>query len=315
MKTILVTGGSGFLGAALCRALAARGDAAVAFDRAISPALERVRAAHPDRVSFVPGDVSDMAGLCRVLKDRRPDAAIHAAAVVGVVASMASAANVMRVNVEGTINLWEAMALFGVRRCVHISSEETYGHFTADRIDETHRQEPLYAYGVSKVAVEHLGRTYAITHGIETVNIRTSWVYGPDFPRMRIPRDILEAAVAGRPLHLPHGADSRIDHTYIDDFVDGTLAALDHPEHPFDAYHVASAAAPTVGEMVAIVRDLFPGADISVGPGAYRHAGTIEIPRKGALDCARAREVFGYRPRFDLAAGLAAYADSLRAGG
>ncbi|NIR32577.1 MAG: NAD(P)-dependent oxidoreductase, partial [Gammaproteobacteria bacterium] len=159
----------------------------------------------------------------------------------------------------------------------------------------------------------HLGRTYRITHGIENVNLRTSWVYGPDFPRLRIPRDIVEAAVEERELHVPSGADSKIDHTYVDDFVDGTLRALDHPEHPYHAYHIASGTCPTVADMVDIVKKLVPGARISVGPGVYKHAGRVDIPRKGALDCTRAAQVFGYEPRFDLEAGLAAYVDQLRA--
>ncbi len=171
---------------------------------------------------------------------------------------------------------------------------------------------PLYAYGITKVAVEQLGRTYKLTAGLDCINLRTSWVYGPDFPRMRIPRDLLEAAIDGRPLHLKQGGDSAIDQTYIDDFVQGTLLALDHNNHPFDAYHIASGTAPTLFEMADYIRELVPGADISIGPGTYQHAGVVDIPNKGALDCSRAGEVFGYRPRFDLRAGLAAYAEAYR---
>lgn len=308
---ILVTGGAGFLGVALARALAARGDTAIALDLAMSPALSRAVSEHAD-IRVHTGDITDMSNIARVFKAESPDAVIHAAAMVGVIASLGSSANVFRVNMEGTINLWETMALFGVRRCIHISSEETYGHFTADRVGEDHPQNPLYAYGVSKVAIEHLGRTYAITHGIENINVRTSWVYGPGFPRMRVPRDVLEAACNGVPFHLPSGGDSKIDHTYLDDFVDGVLRALDHVEHPHDAYHVASDSCPTVADMFDMIRVLVPDADISVGPGVYKHAGKVDIPRKGALDCRRAREVFGYSPRYDLAAGLAANLEHLR---
>lgn len=311
---ILVTGGGGFLGVALCRALAARGDTAIATDGVVSPPLQRAAAESP-RVVVRPGDVTDMASLCRIFKEESPEAVIHAAAVVGVIASLTSSANVFRVNVEGTINLWETMSLFGVRRCLHISSEETYGDFQADRIDENHPQNPLYAYGVTKVAIEHLGRTYRITHDVENINIRTSWVYGPHFPRMRIPRDVLEAAARGESLHVPSGADSKIDHTYLDDFVAGTLAALDHAQHPYDAYHIASETCPSTAEMIEIIKRLVPGARVSVGPGVYRHAGRVDIPRKGALDCSRAREVFGYRPRYDLEAGLTAWLGHIRTEG
>lgn len=308
---ILVTGGGGFLGLALSRALAARGDEVILFDSTLSaPAhdLARGRTA----VTLRTGDIADMSNVCRVFRDDRPDAVIHCAAVVGVIASLGSPAGVFRVNLQGTINLLEAMDLYGVRRVIHISSEETYGAFQSPRATEDHPMNPLYAYGISKVAVEHLAHTYELTRGTECINVRTSWVYGPGFPRMRVPRDLLEAALQGRSLHLPAGADSAIDHTYVDDFVDGTLRALDHADHPYRAYHIASDSAPTVAEMVGIIRDLVPGADISAGPGVYCHAGTVPIPAKGALDCSRAREVFGYRPRFDLRAGLAAWIDHYR---
>lgn len=308
---VLVTGGGGFLGLALARALAARGDTVVAIDTAIGSGLAALAQAHPTVRAFA-ADVADMASLCRVMKTEPVDAVLHCAAVVGVVASLGSPNTVFRVNIEGCVNLFEAMSLFGVRRVIHISSEETYGHFRADVITEDHPAAPIYAYGISKVAVEHLGRTYRLTHGIECINLRTSWVYGPGFPRMRVPRDMVEAAIAGRALRIPCGADSAIDHTYVDDFVAGTLLALDHRDHRHDAYHIASGVAPTVAELAAIVNELVPGADITVGPGAYRHAGKVEVPRKGALDCSRARDAFGYQPAFGPRQGLAAYIASYR---
>jgi UDP-glucose 4-epimerase len=198
------------------------------------------------------------------------------------------------------------MSLFGVKRVLHISSEETYGPFDSDFITEDHPQRPLHTYGITKLAVEHLGRTYGLTHGIECINLRTCWVYGPDFPRLRIPRTLIDAALGGRALYLPCGAAAAIDHTYIDDLVDGVIKALDHEEHPYDAYHIASGEAPTVAEMVSIVRDLVPGADLSVGQGPLLVNETFEVPRKGALDCSRAARVFGYVPCFNLRAGLAA---------
>ena len=309
---VLVTGASGFVGLAVVEALIARGDDVVAFDSALSPALRGLAAKHGARVALYQCDLADMAGMCRIFKADRPDAVVHCAAVVGVVASLASPINVLRVNIEGTVNLFEAMALYGVKRVIHISSEETYGAFKAPKIDESHPLEPLYAYGITKVAIEHLGRTYALIRGTECINLRTSWVYGPDFPRMRVPRDIVEAAVEGRALHVPFGRDSAIDHTYIDDLVQGVLLALDHKTHRYDVYNIASGEAPTVGDLARIACEIAPGAKITVGEGVYRHAGTIEIPPKGALDCARAAAEFGYAPKFGPVAGMRAYIDWYR---
>jgi UDP-glucose 4-epimerase len=204
------------------------------------------------------------------------------------------------------------MRLGGVRRCIHISSEEAYGTFRNDNIDETHPLDPVLPYGICKAAVEQLGRGYRDLHGLEVINLRPSWVYGPGLPRDRIPKNLVEAALAGRKLHIAGGAQAAIDHTYVDDVVDAILKALDHRQHRYDAYNVGSGVAATVSELVAIVRELVPGADLSVGSGPYRHGVRIEMVRKGSLDVSRAAAEFGWRPRYDIRAGLAAYVKATR---
>ena len=307
---ILITGGGGFLGAAAARALLARGDTVIVFDTQ----LTAFSGSGPtERLIRVPGDITDMANVAQAVTVHKPDAVLHCAAVVGVLSSLASPINVVRVNIEGSTNVFEAMRLGGVRRCVHISSEETYGAFRADKIDETHPLDPVLPYGICKVAVEQLGRSYRDLHGLEVINLRTSWVYGPGLPRERIPKNLVEAALAGRKLHIASGADVAIDHTYVDDMASAMLAALDHKQHRYDVYNVASGTAPTVSEIVGIVRELVPGAQLSVGPGPYRHGDQVEMVRKGALDVSRAGFELGWRPRYDIRRGLAAYIEALRA--
>jgi UDP-glucose 4-epimerase len=306
---VLVTGGGGFLGGAAARALVARGDTAIAFDTqwaglAGAPASERL--------IRVPGDITDLANLAQAMLTYRPDAVLHCAAIVGVLSSLGSPINVVRVNVEGSLNVFEAMRLAQVQRCVHISSEEAYGAFRADRIDETHPLDPVLPYGICKAAVEQLGRSYRDLHGLEVINLRTSWVYGPGLPRERVPKTLIDAALQGRALHVASGADALIDHTYVDDVVSAVLAALAHPRPRHGAYNVASGEAVTIGRMVEIVRALVPGAQLSVGRGAYRHGDRVEAVRKGALDVTRAAEDLGWRPRYDIYAGLAAYLQAER---
>jgi len=305
---ILVTGADGFLGAALTRALLARGDTVVAFDTRLS----QRHPAQPAQLTQVLGDITDMAALACVMLEQRPDAVLHAAAIVGVLSSLGSPVHIVRVNVEGSLNVFEAMRLAGVRRCVHISSEEAYGEFHADPIPETHPLDPVLPYGICKATVEQLGRTYRDLHGLEVINLRTSWVYGPGLPRDRVPKTLLEAAIAGRALHVPSGADVAIDHTTIEDFVTGALAALDHHMHRFDAYNIASGQATTLTQMIEIVRALVPGAQLSAGPGPYRHGDRVEAVKKGALDVSRAKAELGWAPRYDMRAGLSAYLSSLR---
>jgi len=306
---IFVTGGGGFLGAAAIRALLARGDTAIAFDTQLAGLAD---AGPAERLVRVLGDITDMANVAQGLAIHKPDAVLHCAAIVGVLSSLGSPINVVRVNVEGSLNVFEAMRLNGIRRCIQMSSEEAYGRFRADKIDETHPLDPVLPYGICKAAVEQLGRTYHDLYGLEVINLRTSWVYGPGLPRDRIPKNLVDAALAERELHIPTGADSAIDHTHVDDVVSAILVALDHAQHAYDVYNVASGTAATVAQMVSIIRDLIPGAQLSVGPGTYRHGDRVEAVRKGALDVSRAAAELGWKPRYDIRTGLAAYVKAAR---
>jgi UDP-glucose 4-epimerase len=307
---VLVTGGGGFLGAALVRALIVRGDTAIAFDTQLASLASL---GNHQQLFRVPGDITDMANIAQAMRMHMPDSVIHCAAIVGVLSSLASPINLVRVNIEGSLNVFEAMRLCEIKRCIHISSEEVYGAFRSDRVDETHPLDPVLPYGICKAAVERLGRTYRDVYGLEVINLRTSWVYGAGLPRDRVPKNIVEAALAGRTLQISSGGDVAIDHTYIDDFVSGTLMALDHPKHQFDVYNIASGLAPTINEIAKIVCELVPQAQVTVAPGPLRYSDRLEMVRKGALDISRAANELGWRPSFDIRRGLAACVVALRA--
>jgi len=311
MTRIIVTGGAGFLGAEIVQALAARGDEAIALDLAPSARLAELQKEHRS-IQFHVAEITEWARVAGLLRSVKPDVIVHCAAVVGVPASVLAPYRTFQVNVEGSLHVMEAMRLFEIGRMVHISSEETYGPFQCARVTEEHPQRPLMPYGISKLAVEQLGRSYRELYGIESIHLRTCWVYGPRLPRPRVPKILVDAALQGRPLHLPEGASFAVDHTHVEDVVQGVLLALDRESHPFDAYNIGSGGAPTLGEIVEIVKELVPGADVSVGAGDYRHPGGVPVVRKGALDITRARTVLGYAPRFDIRAGLADYVAALR---
>lgn len=169
--------------------------------------------------------------------------------------------------------------MFGVRRMVHMSSEETSGHFQADRIDENHPQHPVMTYGISKVAVEQLGRSYAQRYGIECLNVRACWVYGPDLPRARVPNTLV-AAPRARP---SRSSLRRVSHRVRQGVV--TRGDRGDPQR----------------------------ARSRRGPfgRSWKHGVHARVWKKGALDISRAGKVVGYRPRYDIRAGLAATLEGL----
>lgn len=304
MSRILVTGGGGWLGSAIVRALLARGHAVIATDVVIPPALEALAASDP-RLTCATADLGEWPQVVGLFRAHAPDAVVHCAAIVGVVQCADLPLKAMRVNVEGAVNVFEAMRLSGVTRMVHVSTEETYGDFTAPMIDEDHPQKPTSIYGLTKLAVEHYGRAYGRDHGLECINVRTCWVYGPHLPRPRMPKTYIDAALKGEALRIPAGGDLAVDQVYISDTVAGVVLALEKAEHRFDAYNIATGAAPTLADVAGLVNAAVPGARITVDPGPYLHGGRILTARKGALDISRARTELGYAPQYDIARGIA----------
>ncbi len=313
MKKILVTGGCGWLGAEVVRRMLARGDAVIAADLAVSSEIATLSASN-SKLTAVACDLGEWQQVVRLFQQHQPEAVVHTAAIVGVVQAADIPIKTQRVNVEGSINLFEAMRLAGVKRVVHISTEETYGDFLSPSIDEEHPQKPISVYGATKLAVEHQGRVYAREHGLECINVRTCWVYGPRLPRLRLPRTFIEAALRGEPYHLAAGADFAVDQVYIDDTVSGVLLALDKPRHRFESYNVATGEAPTLAEVAEAVNRAIPGARVTVGnAGPYKHGDRILSAKKGALDIRRAMTELEYRPSYDLQRGIEATIEATRA--
>lgn len=303
-KHILVTGGCGWLGAEIVRTLLSRGDTVIAADVVISPAMVALAAKQP-RLTLATSDLGEWPQAIRLFKFHPIDAVIHAAAIVGVAQADDIPLKAMRVNVEGAVNLFEAMCLHGVKRVVHISTEETYGDFRAAIIDEEHPQKPLSVYGLTKLAAEHYGRVYSRNRGLECINVRTCWVYGPHLPRLRMPRTFIEAALRGESYHEPAGGRFAVDQVYIADTVAGAILALDKPDHRFDAYNIATGTAPTIADVAAAVNRAISGARITVGDTEdHKPGGIVLSVKKGALDIRRAQTELGYRPQYDLQKGI-----------
>jgi len=115
---------------------------------------------------------------------------------------------------------------------------------------------------------------------------------------------------------MTEGADTAVDFTHMCDVVQGILRALDHSQHPHAIYNVGSGVTTSFQAVVDIVKELVPGADISVASGPYHFPGGVQMPKKGLLDNTRARETFGYEPKFpDMHGGLANYIQQVREGG
>jgi nucleoside-diphosphate-sugar epimerase len=309
--TVLITGGWGFIGRHLARALTQRGDHVVVFDAA-TPGAGEVTQTLGGPATAVSGDIRQPDVVLDVMRDSGADSVIHAAAVVGVASTAHNPRQAAEVNIGGALSVFEAASELGIRRLVDLSSEETYGHFAADPITEETPGDPVTPYGISKRAVEQLGLYYAGHRGLDYVAARLCWVYGPEFPRQRLPLTWLADIASGRPSVLEHGGDQRIDFTYVSDAVRGILAILDAPALAGRAYHVAAGTGTSVRELAQLMRELWPGWSVELGGGPLELAPGVRAATKGALSVKKIEAELGYRPSVSLAEGLRLTYDWMR---
>lgn len=309
-STVLVTGGLGVNGAWVTRKLVERGLSVIVVDRQTDRSL---LGPARDQIELLQADIMDADGMRSIFVERKVDCLVHMAALISGLQQDPLAG--FRINGFGTVLLLDAALKAGVRRFVYTSSRATYGDIEGEHayptykpVTEEYRLAAKNVYDVAKLSGELMGRNYAKL-GLEFVALRFATIFGPGKLTRHGPMGIysrfIENAMAGAPLTIEKGGDERDDVIYVDDIAEACVLATVHPKLSFDAYNISRGIGTTLGEFADAVRDILPGADITVGPGLdYFNAG---VQYAGVLDNTRARQDLGFTPKFDLRAGIADY--------
>ncbi|MEF8789452.1 MAG: NAD-dependent epimerase/dehydratase family protein [Haloarculaceae archaeon] len=302
---VMVTGGHGFIGSHVLVQLVEAGHDVTCLDiRDASAVAEPVA----DGYRFVRGDVTDAADVFDAVARFEPDRIVHLASLLGR-PSQREPRRAFQVNVDGTLNVLEAADTHDVERVVAASSSASYGPSGGERLTEATPQTPESVYGVTKYAVERVGRTYSEQRGVEFAAMEPLHGLGPDRHRGNVEDAyIVKAAVSGEPVSVPD-LDTPIEIIYVGDeataFVDVTLAE----ELAHDRYLVGSGNRATLSEFVEIVADRVPDAEVTLRPG--REDG--EYPPFPPSDCTRLREDVGWEPTLDIPETVDAYVEWLEA--
>ncbi|NTW90032.1 MAG: NAD-dependent epimerase/dehydratase family protein [Candidatus Moranbacteria bacterium] len=233
---ILVTGGAGFIGSAVSKALMDRGDTPIIVDNFndyYDPKLKQDRISvflgdYSGKFRLYEGDIRDKAFLDEVFETEKPEKIVHLAAMAGVRYSLERPELYADVNVMGTLNIFECARKYGARHLVYASSSSVYGQNAKVPFSESDPVEhPVSVYAATKKATELLADVYAHVYGIKTTGLRFFTVYGPwGRPDMGVFKFVANI-VEGKPIDLFNGGDMRRNFTYIDDIVSGTLVTLD----------------------------------------------------------------------------------------
>ena len=240
MKKILLTGAAGFIGSNTASALLARGDVVVGVDNLndyYDPArkhanLEEVRAAAPDAEKFIfhKADIRDEAAMESLFAEHRFDAVIHLAAMAGVRASIEDPRLYLDVNLGGTLTLLEAARKHGQPIFVFASTSSVYGRTKVIPFVETDRADrPLAPYPASKRAAELLGHSYFHLYDQNFTALRFFTVYGPRGRPDMMAYLVLDNIFRGKDVPLYNNGQMHRDWTYVDDIVQGIVAAADRP--------------------------------------------------------------------------------------
>lgn len=246
MRKFLVTGAAGFIGMHVSQALLARGDAVVGLDNLndyYSPQLKRDRlaavSASPgaERFRFVEADLVDMPALEALFKAEGFDGVVHLAAQAGVRYSLTHPHAYSQSNLVGFVNMLEACRHHATAHLVYASSSSVYGGNTRMPFSEDDAVDhPVSLYAATKKANELMAHTYSHLYGLPTTGLRFFTVYGPWGRPDMAPMLFTRAILAGEPIKVFNHGNMRRDFTFVDDIVEGVVAALDRPPVADEAF-------------------------------------------------------------------------------
>jgi len=310
---ILVTGGTGFMGSWVVRGLTEQGHRSVVYDaRADMSFLEDIVGSF----DFVQGDITDLASLMNALKAFKVERIIHTAALTSPPTPLIG----VKVNLEGTLNVFEAAKLMEMERVVYISSKAVYGAITGDHahptykpISENYRKDPDSVYGATKVASEFMVSHYGEKFGLDIVALRFAFIYGPGksqrYGGTSIHGQIIENAFKGLDTRIPQGRDQQIDLVYVKDVAAAIILACLRPGIRGKVFNIGTGEGSTLIDLGAEIKKYFPKAIIEIGPGTdYLMDNRSHYC---VMDISKAKEELGFIPKFPLSKGVADYIDNL----
>jgi nucleoside-diphosphate-sugar epimerase len=294
---VLVTGASGLIGAAVRRALEARGETVVAIDRIPGPdgGVRIVDLGETHRLHEFAEGVT---------------AIVHCGAISGPMVAPDNPHLVVQSNIVGTANILEVARIKEIRRVVFCSSVTAFGNTPKglDPVPEDVVMAPTNVYAASKVAGEQLVNAYSLKHDVDGVSLRIGWVYGPGRTTDCAIRTMITDAQAGRHTRFPFGRDFYRQYMHIEDATDAVLRALDAKGLKRRTFTVTGGSYATLGEIAATVKKVLPSADIELAPGADPLDDV-----QGRFDTSAAERELGFKPKIELQAGIRSYADWLAA--
>lgn len=316
--TVLVTGAAGFIGSHVARALLGRGETVVGVDNFsdyYDPVLKFARL-KPLRengaFSFLEADIADRGAMMGLAEKHGIDRIVHLAAQPGVRHSLVDPYVYVQTNVMGHLVMLElARHLKGLKHFVYASSSSVYGanrklpFAVGDRVDR-----PVSLYAATKRADELMSEAYVHQFGLRLTGLRYFTVYGPWGRPDMSPYIFARAIHEGRTIELYHLGFVKRDFSYIDDIVDGTLAALDRPaaEPGHRVYNLGASRSEDIVHVIGLFeKALGRAAKVELKPGD-----PFDM-QETAADIADTTRELGWTPRVSVEEGIPRFVEWFKA--
>jgi UDP-glucuronate 4-epimerase len=315
MKSILITGGAGFIGSHLVDRLLSEGGWRITvvddFNDFYDPAIKRenVRSclSNPD-FKLVEADIRNHEALAQAFGDKAFDCIVHLAARAGVRPSLKEPRLYVETNINGTLNLLELARTHGVRQFVFGSSSSVYGLNSKVPFSEDDPIfNPISPYAATKAAGELICHSYAHLYDMRIVCLRFFTVYGarqrPDLAIHKFAKLISD----GKPIPVFGDGTTRRDYTYIDDIIAGLRAAIDYDQSNYEVINLGESRTVELRELISLLeRALDRHAEIDRQPPQPG-----DVPQTFA-DITKARRLLGYNPRTQIEEGIEKFVEWFR---
>jgi UDP-glucuronate 4-epimerase len=310
MKTILVTGGAGFIGSHLVDRLLTEGQWQITvvddFNNFYDPDLKRAnvnRHLEHNNYDLAEADIRDRQALERVFTKQSFDCIVHLAARAGVRPSLQLPFLYAETNINGTLNLLELARKQNVPQFVFGSSSSVYGiNAKVPFSEDDPIRQPISPYAATKAAGELLAHTYSHLYGLRCVCLRFFTVYGarqrPDLAIHKFAR----LMTAGKQIPVFGDGSTRRDYTFIDDIISGVRAAIDYEGSSYDVFNLGESRTVELRELVSLLeKELDMKAEIDwqpLQPG--------DVPQTYA-DIGKARRLLNYNPQTPIEEGISKF--------
>lgn len=304
-KTILVTGGAGFIGSHVVKKLLAENYKVICVDNMNSYYNERIKEYNIEQLSknssfvFYRTDITDIKRLEKIFNKEKIKSVCHIAARAGVRASIENPHLYEQTNVAGTLNLLEVCRQYGVKSFIFASSSSVYGNSKKIPFSESDNTDfPISPYAATKKSIELLAYTYHHLYGIHCTGLRFFTVYGPSGRPDMAPFLFVDAVYRGLPIRKYGDGKTKRDYTYIDDIALGVVKAIEK-NLPFEIVNLGNNTPVDLNTFIRTIEEV-------VGKKAViekcpMQPGDVDITY---ADISKAKKLLGFKPTTSLKEGM-----------